>query len=404
VIDNGRITTVGSYDVNADIDAGAMIVMPGIVDTHVHVNEPGRSEWEGFASATRAAAAGGVTTILDMPLNSIPATTSVQALEQKRAVAKQKSIVNVEFIGGVIPGNAAHIQPLADAGVRAFKCFLTPSGVDEFPNVTETDLREALPLIAKTGLPLMVHAEDPAWLLTPRVPSRRYADYLASRPVESERQAIVMLVRLMEEFPARVHIVHLSSAQSLAVIRSAKSRGLPLTVETCPHYLTFAAEEIPDGATEYKCAPPIRESYERDALWRALIDGDIDLVASDHSPCLPSMKESDGNFFACWGGIASLQLTMPAVWTGARGRACAPADIARWMCAAPAQLAGLAGRKGAIAAGFDADIAIWDADASFVVNPGKLEHRHPVTPYAGRKLYGVVHSTFVKGKQVGIVH
>jgi allantoinase len=403
-IAEGRIAQVGSYDVEADIDAGDSVVMPGIVDTHVHANEPGRTEWEGFETVTRAAAAGGVTTILDMPLNSIPATVSVDALHAKRAAAKNKAIVNVEFIGGVVPGNADQIQPLADAGVRAFKCFLTPSGVDEFPNVTEDDLRIAFPLLEKTGLPLMVHAEDPSCLLTPLVPSRRYADYLASRPVEAERSAIAMLIRLMEWWPARVHIVHLSSSKSLALVRAAKARGLPLTVETCPHYLTFAAEEIPDGATEYKCAPPIRERYERDALWTALIAGDIDLVASDHSPCPPSMKESDGNFFGCWGGIASLQLALSAVWTGARARGCTPLDVAKWMCTSTAKLAGLARRKGAIVAGYDADIAIWNPDASFVVDPSHLYHRHPVTPYARRELFGVVSRTFVKGKEIGFVH
>ncbi len=403
-IAGGRITQVGEYDVDADVDAGDSVVMPGIVDTHVHVNDPGREEWEGFETATRSAAAGGVTTILDMPLNSIPATVSVAALEAKRAAARGKSTVNVEFIGGVVPGNADQIRPLADAGVRAFKCFLTPSGVDEFPNVTEEDLRIAFPFLAKTGLPLMVHSEDPSCLITPLAPSRRYAAYLASRPVEAEQSAIALLIRLMEWCPTPVHIVHLSSAKSLDLIKDAKSRGLPLTVETCPHYLTFAAEEIPDGATEFKCAPPIREAAERDALWNALIAGDIDLVASDHSPCPPSMKESDGNFFGCWGGIASLQLTLSAVWTGARARKCSPSDVAQWMCASTAHLAGLADKRGAIAAGFDADIAIWNPDASFVVVPSALYHRHPVTPYAGRELFGVVSRTFVKGKEIGFVH
>ena len=397
-IADGRIAQVGSYDVDADIDAGDSIVMPGVVDTHVHVNEPGRTEWEGFETATRSAAAGGVTTILDMPLNSIPATVSVAALEAKRAIAKEKSIVNVEFIGGVIPGNADQIQPLADAGVRAFKCFLTPSGVDEFPNVTEDVLRIAFPQLEKTGLPLMLHAEDPSCLLTPQVSSRHYADYLASRPVEAERSAIDLMIRLMERWRTPVHIVHLSSAKSLALIRAAKSRGLPLTVETCPHYLTFAAEEIPNGATEYKCAPPIRERYERDALWAALINGEIDLVASDHSPCPPSMKESDGNFFGCWGGIASLQLTLSAVWTGARARGCKPADVARWMCESTAKLAGLSNRKGALAPGYDADVAIWDADTTFVVDPSHLYHRHHVTPYAGRELSGSIRMTMVGGE------
>jgi allantoinase len=373
--------------------------MPGIVDTHVHVNEPGRTEWEGFETITRAAAAGGVTTILDMPLNSIPATTTVRALEEKRAAARIGSIVNVEFIGGVVPGNADQILPLADAGVRAFKCFLTPSGVPEFENVSEQDLREAFPLLAQSGLPLMVHAEDPACLLD-GVASRKYADYLACRPVEAERSAIEMLVRLMEWCPTPVHIVHLSSASSLEVVRAAKANGLPLTVETCPHYLTFAAEEIPDGATEYKCAPPIRSAAERDALWDALIAGDIDLVASDHSPCPPSMKESRGDFLAAWGGIASLQLTLPAVWTGARARGTGPERIAEWMCGKTAQLAGLSGRKGAITKGSDADITIWNPDGRFIVAGKSLLHRHSVTPYEGRELFGKVEMTFVGGRPV----
>ncbi|MGH9424188.1 MAG: allantoinase AllB, partial [Thermoanaerobaculia bacterium] len=264
-------------------DAGDLVVMPGLVDTHVHVNEPGRTEWEGFANATRSAALGGITTILDMPLNSIPATTTVDALEAKRLAASGKTVVNVEFIGGVVPGNAGDLEGLRDAGVRAFKCFLTPSGVDEFPNVTEDDLRIAFPILAKLGLPLMVHAEDPS-LIRPAMLSRRYSDYLASRPVEAEHSAIRLMVRLMEWCETPVHIVHLSSASSLAITREARAKGLPLTVETCPHYLTFAAEEIPGGATEFKCAPPIRSSAEREALWKGLEAGDIDLVASDHSP------------------------------------------------------------------------------------------------------------------------
>ncbi len=399
-IKDGRIERIASYDAPADHDAGDSIVMPGVIDTHVHVNEPGRTEWEGFDSITKAAAAGGVTTILDMPLNSIPATTTVDALDAKREVARNKSHVNVEFIGGVVPGNADEIIPLAKAGVRAFKCFLTPSGVPEFENVTERDLREAFPLLAQTGLPLMVHAEDPTCLVAHPSASRRYSDYLASRPVEAEHRAIELLVRLMEEVPTRVHIVHLSSASSLEIIRDAKRRGLPLTVETCPHYLTFAAEDIPDGATQYKCAPPIRSGSERDALWDGLIAGDIDLIASDHSPCPPAMKESNGDFFGCWGGIASLQVTLSAVWTGARKRGIEPERIADWMCTATSRLAGLEKKKGQIAEGFDADIAIWNPDASFVVDPHSLFHRHALTPYAGRELYGVIESTYVAGEKI----
>jgi len=398
---DGRIERIAAWDDVTPgtgwLDAGESIVMPGLVDTHVHVNEPGRTEWEGFETVTRAAAAGGITTILDMPLNSVPATTNVRALDAKREAARGKSAVNVEFIGGVVPGNADQLEALRDAGVRAFKCFLSPSGVDEFENVTERDLREAFPVLARLGLPLMVHAEDPACLLD-GVNSRQYSSYLASRPVEAEHSAIELLVRLMEWCPTPVHIVHLSSATSLGIISKAKEQGLPLTVETCPHYLTFAAEEIPDGATEYKCAPPIRGRDEREALWDALIAGDIDLIASDHSPCPPSMKESDGDFFGCWGGIASLQLSLSAVWTGARERGVAPEKIAQWMSAAPARLAGLHHRKGRIAPGYDADIVIWNPDADCSSATTLPFHRHHLTPYAGRQLFGLVETTYVGGE------
>jgi allantoinase len=401
---DGRIVRVGSWEDSPPdlsvVDAGEFIVMPGLVDTHVHINEPGRTEWEGFETGTRAAAAGGVTTLLDMPLNSIPATTTAGALEAKRQAASGKTVVNVEFIGGVVPGNAGELEALRDAGVRAFKCFLSPSGVDEFPAVTERDLRKAFPVLAQLGLPLMVHAEDPARLLPGLGSSRKYGDYLASRPVAAERAAITLLTQLMARAPTPVHIVHLSSASSLDVVRTARARGLPLTVETCPHYLTFAAEEIPDGATEYKCAPPIRDEAERDALWEALIAGDIDLIASDHSPCPPAMKETEGDFFSAWGGIASLQLSLSAVWTKARARRLKPEKIAQWMSAAPARLAGLQSRKGALAAGYDADILVWDPEARFVVDPTELLHRHKVTPYARRELFGRVLATYVGGRRI----
>jgi allantoinase len=403
-IGGGRIERVGAFEdavnVGDVIDAGDSLVMPGVVDTHVHVNEPGRADWEGFESATRAAAAGGVTTILDMPLNSIPATTSVAALEAKRAASRGKTIVNVEFIGGVVPGNAVDLEPLRDAGVRAFKCFLTPSGVDEFGAVSERDLRSALPELAKLDAALMVHAEDPSEILEPKRASRAYADYMATRPIVAERSAISLMINLMEWCEAPVHIVHLSAASSLDLIRAARAKKLPITVETCPHYLTFAAEEIPDGATEYKCAPPIRSGAEREGLWNALIAGDIDLVASDHSPCPPAMKETGGDFFSAWGGIASLQLSLSAVWTGARERGVLPERLGEWMCAGPARLARLDGNKAKIAAGYDADIVIWNPEASFVVDQSKLEHRHKVTPYAGKKLFGVVQQTYVGGRRV----
>jgi allantoinase len=407
-VERGRIVGVGEWNEATSrpvLDAGDAVVMPGVVDTHVHVNEPGRTEWEGFETATRAAAAGGVTTLLDMPLNSVPATTTVDALEAKRAAARGKTVVNVELIGGVVPGNENDIEPLARAGVRAFKCFLTPSGVDEFSAVTEHDLRRALPILARTGLPLMVHAEDPSRLRAgPAAGSTSYGAYLASRPPEAERSAIAMLVSLMRECSTPVHIVHLSSAAtSLPLIRDARAEGLPITVETCPHYLTFAAEDVPEGATQYKCAPPIRAAWEREELWSALLDGEIDLVASDHSPCPPVMKETRGDFFAAWGGIASLQLSLAAVWTGARSRGAAPERLAQWMSVGPARLAGLP-TKGALAAAMDADVTIWDPDTAIIVDPARLLHRHPVTPYAGRELFGAVRATIVAGRIVYTDH
>lgn len=383
----------------AVVEAGDLMVMPGVIDTHVHCNEPGRTDWEGFETATAAAAAGGITTILDMPLNSVPATTSRYGLEEKRRAADGKCHVHVGFIGGLVPGNVDELARMADGGVRAFKCFLVPSGVDEFPAMTEGDMRKAFPILADLGLPLMVHAEHPALLYEPpEGGSSRYYDYLVTRPPEAESAAIEWLIKLMGDFPVPVHIVHLSSASSLSVVRAARQRGLPITVETCPHYLTFAADEIPDGATEYKCAPPIRWSTEREALWQALIDGDIDLVASDHSPCPPEMKETGGDFMSAWGGIASLQVSMPAVWTGMQTRGLGVEWLARWMCEHTAILSGYDAHKGRIAPGYDADIVIWDPEASFVVEPERLFHRHKVTPYAGRELLGVVHQTYVCGR------
>jgi len=397
-LDDGRITRVGDWnDASAGVDlheAGDNVVMPGIIDTHVHVNEPGRTEWEGFASATKSAAAGGITTLLDMPLNSIPATTTVAALEAKRDAALGKTLVNVEYIGGVVPGNVGDLKGLADAGVRAFKCFLTPSGVDEFQNVTEADLRIAFPILASLGLPLMVHAEDPA-LIGQCAPSRKYSDYLGSRPVEAEHSAIKLIVRLMEWCPAPVHIVHLSSASSLGIIREAKSRGLPITVETCPHYLTFAAEEIPDGATEFKCAPPIRSAAERDGLWAGLVNGDIDLIASDHSPCIPSLKQTGGDFSSCWGGIASLEHSLAAVWTGAHSRGLSIDRVSEWMSSATARLAGLDNQKGKLASGYDADIVVWNPES-----PHRTAAGSHLSPYTDRKLLGQVEATYVGGRNV----
>jgi len=381
-------------------DYGSILVMPGVVDTHVHVNEPGRTEWEGFATATAAAAAGGITTIVDMPLNSVPATTTMKGLDAKRRVAPLAG-VEVAFWGGVVPGNWHELDGLATAGVRGFKCFLSPSGVDEFASVEERDLRHALTVLARRKLPLLAHAEwPPALHMIPfTADPRAYRTWLESRPPDAEVDAIALLLSLCEEFGARIHIVHLATELALPALRAARAKGLHVTVETCPHYLTFAAEEIPDGATLFKCAPPIRGRATRDALWRALEDGDIDLIATDHSPCPPELK-GDGDFLRAWGGIASLELSLPIVWTGASARGLGVERVAQWLCAAPARLAGLDGRKGAIVSGQDADLVVWDPDAEFVVDESRLHQRHRRTPYAGRRLRGRVIATYARGRLV----
>src|SRR5580693_3423984 len=388
-------------------EAGDFVVMPGMVDTHTHINEPGRTEWEGFSSATRAAAAGGATTLIEMPLNSIPATTTAAALREKLAAAAGKLWVDAGFWGGVVPGNSEELQALWDAGVFGFKCFLLPSGVDEFAHVTEADLRIALPKLAALGAPLLVHAELPGAIekAVARLPKsaspQKYATWLSARPREAENEAVALLLRLGGEFGARIHVVHVSSSDALALLRGAKLAGGAVSAETCPHYLTFAAEDIADGATEFKCAPPIRERDNREQLWGALGAGTIDLIASDHSPCPPAMKlREEGDFMRAWGGIASLQIILPAVWTEARSRGYALSDVARWMCSGPARLAGLQNRKGAIAVGRDADLVVFNPDQKFRVDPEHLYHRHKLTPYAGRELTGVVEATFVRGQKV----
>jgi allantoinase len=382
------------------------IVMPGLVDTHVHVNEPGRADWEGFDTATRAAAAGGVTTIVDMPLNSIPATTTLPALQAKLAATGNKLHVDVGFWGGVIPGNTGELQKLWEAGVAGFKCFLIHSGVDEFPNVTETDLRAAMPELARLGATLIVHAEVPGPVdaccqSIAGARSSSYQTFLRSRPRAAEDQAVELMIKLARETGCRIHIVHHSSADALPMLRQAKSHGLRLTVETCPHYLHFCAEDIPEKATEFKCCPPIREAENREQLWEALRDGTIDFVVSDHSPCPPEMKlRAQGDFMNAWGGISSLQLRLPIVWTDARARGFTVEQMVRWLCARPAQQVGFGHLKGAIKSGADADIVIWNPDAEFRVDAAMLEHRHKLTPYAGELLHGVIEKTLVRGQIV----
>ncbi|MGW7264668.1 allantoinase AllB [Streptomyces sp. NPDC054842] len=399
----GKITAVRAHD--AEVPAGARledfgddVLLPGLVDTHVHVNDPGRTEWEGFWTATRAAAAGGITTLVDMPLNSLPPTTTVGHLRTKQDVARPKAHIDVGFWGGALPDNVKDLRPLHDAGVFGFKAFLSPSGVDEFPELDQEQLAQSLAEIAGFGGLLIVHAEDPHHLaVAPQKGGRKYADFLASRPRDAEDTAIGNLIAQARRLDARVHVLHLSSSDALPMIAAAKAEGVRITVETCPHYLTLTAEEVPDGASEFKCCPPIRESGNQDLLWRALADGTVDCVVTDHSPSTADLKTDD--FATAWGGISGLQLSLSAVWTEARRRGHGLEDVVRWMSTRTAELVGL-DSKGAIEAGRDADFAVLDPDATFTVDPAELQHRNRVTAYAGRTLSGVVRSTWLRGERI----
>jgi allantoinase len=404
-----RISTIddiGGASRQDVLDAGGLIVIPGLVDTHVHINEPGRTEWEGFLTATRAAAAGGVTTLLDMPLNSVPATTNASALEKKRKAAAGRCHVDVGFLGGLVPRNHGDLAKLWEQGVFAFKCFLVPSGVKEFENVTSKDLRAAMPVLAQLGAPLMVHAELPgpieaAMAELAERDRRQYATYLASRPPAAEVEAVRMVLELARYYAVRVHIVHVSACEVLPLLREARANRLPVSAETCPHYLAIEAEQIQAGVTEFKCAPPIRGRENRDCLWNALADGTLDAIVSDHSPCPPDLKQREtGDFFAAWGGVASLELGLSVVWTETRQRGGSLESVAGWMAQAPAKLAGLQHLKGRLAPGLQADLALMDPDETFPVDPKALKQRHPVTPYAGRTLHGRVHATYLRGELI----
>ncbi|GAB2584945.1 allantoinase AllB [Microlunatus antarcticus] len=410
VVSGGRVVTIESVSDWSDTDDGTEVVLaddevliPGLVDTHVHVNEPGRTEWEGFATATRAAAAGGVTTLLDMPLNSIPATTDVAALETKRAAAAGRCSVDVGFWAGAVPDSLGHLAELWEAGAYGFKCFLLDSGVPEFPPLSTTQLRAAMAEIAAFDGILVVHAEDPDVIAAHGMDaSRSYGDFLASRPPEAETTAIGTVIAAARETGCRAHVVHLSAAEALPEIAAARADGVRLSVETCPHYLTLAAEAVPDGQTQFKCCPPVRGEANADLLWRGLLDGVVDCVVSDHSPCTPDLKGLDaGDFDAAWGGISSLQLGLSLVWTEAQRRGIDLATVVGWMSAAPARVVGL-GRRGRLDVGAPADLAVFAPDERWTVRAAELQHRNAITPYEGREVTGRVRRTYLRGVPVDL--
>ncbi len=412
---DGKISSLHPYDAAVTDDAGAgdrvielgddVVLMPGVVDAHVHVNDPGRTEWEGFTSATRAGAAGGVTTLIDMPLNSIPPTTTTEALAIKRETAASQAWIDIGFWGGAVPGNVDQLAPLHEAGVFGFKCFTLHSGVDEFPAVSAEELLAAMREIASFGGLLIVHAEDAHVIESApqsQFPSAHYTDFLASRPRDAENKAIAQVIDGAQQTGCRVHILHVSSAEALPQIRAAKDDGVSITAETCPHYLTLRAEDIPDGATQFKCCPPIREGVNQDELWAGLADGTIDMIVSDHSPSTIDLKHLDtGDFGVAWGGVASVQLSLAAIWTGAREHGFSLGQVSHWMSAATAAHVGLAA-KGSIVVGADADLIAFAPDETFIVDAATLLHKNRITAYEGKELRGVVHGTWVRGQQVDV--
>ncbi|MFK7802628.1 MAG: allantoinase AllB [Anaerolineae bacterium] len=403
-VENGRIRAMGRRHQFAGyeetIDVGSRVIMPGMIDVHVHINEPGRTDWEGFATATRAAAAGGTTTLVDMPLNSTPVTTTVENFQQKLDSAEGQLAVNVAYHAGVIPRHAEHLDQVLQMGAIAGKAFMINSGMDDFPFADRETLRESMLVLKKHGKPLLAHGEVELDLDLPQTPWTRFGDYLASRPQAMETAAVKMLIELCEETGCAVHLVHLSATEPLAMLRSARERGLPITIETSPHYLYLAAEDVPDGATQFKCAPPIRERENRTILRQALMVGDIDLVGTDHSPCPPDLKNLEsGDFATAWGGISSLQYMLPIVWSAMRRAGAEPADMARWLCQKPAEMLGL-DQHGTLEKGNVADIIVWNPDAELIVGPELTQHRHKLTPYDGMVLHGLVEQTILGGRTI----
>mgnify|MGYP001162281558 CR=1 FL=1 len=409
IIDQGRIAKVIGFNEKLNCnttDLGEKVIMPGVVDTHVHINEPGRTEWEGFDTATQAAAAGGITTVVDMPLNCTPVTTSVDALHQKLNSLKNQLWVDCGFWGGVVPDSLDDLEALCLAGVLGAKSFTIHSGIDDFPQVGPEEIRAAIPILSKYGLPYLIHAELDK-LSTPAAKiDRTYQSFLESRPREWENDAVDLIITLAKEaknngHKPRMHIVHLSSADALEAIKTAQKEGIMVTAETCPHYLTLWAEACPDGETLFKCCPPIREDSNRSKLWDGIRQNVVDFIVSDHSPCTPELKHiHTGDLDAAWGGISSLQFSLPLIWTEARTRGLGIVDVSSLMSSRPAKFAGLGAKKGRIAEGYDADLIIFDDEASFDIKPNIIKHRHKITPYTGKKVHGVVEATILRGHKI----
>lgn len=398
----GKILSIKAYNSNIEniIDVGELFVLPGVIDPHVHINEPGRTEWEGFNTITKAAIAGGVTTLVDMPLNASPVTTTVVAFDAKIKATSNKLNCNCGFWGGVIPGNENEMEGLIKKGVLGFKAFLTHSGIDEFPNVTENDLRKAMPIIAKHNLRLLVHCEL-SKVLSFQESESSYLNYMNSRPREWEDNAIELMIQLSQEFNCKVHVVHLSSSNSIKKIQEAKSKGIPITVETSQHYLYFSSEEIGNGKTEYKCAPPIREKENNIKLYKALEENIIDFVATDHSPCTPNLKELEsGNFMKAWGGISSIQFALSVLWTVVKNNNGSIHQLVKWLSENPAKCIGFKNTKGKIEIGFDADLIVLNPEEKFTVTESSIHHKNKITPYLNKLLCGVVHQTYLKSKLV----
>ncbi|MEH6535108.1 MAG: allantoinase AllB [Psychroserpens sp.] len=383
------------------LDYKNLIVMPGIIDVHVHINEPGREDWEGFDTATKAAAIGGITTLIEMPLNASPVTTDLRAFQLKQETSKDKLHVNCGFYGGIIPTNINDIEDLINEGVFGIKGFLTHSGIDEFPNVSKIDLEAIAPILKKYNIPLLLHCE----LTDDNVPevtnSKSYKEYLQSRPQHWETNAIDLAIDIQKRFDIKVHIVHLSASEGIERIKQRQQETNKLTVETCPHYLYFNAEAIPDESPVYKCAPPIRERTNNDKLWDFLLDDGFNFLASDHSPAPPERKQLEsGDFFKAWGGISGLQFTLPILFSEGKRRGLSTEKLILLLTKKPAEFLSLDYKKGSLIVDFDADITVWDDSQRFQITENSIHHKHKATPYLNETVFGKVIHTFVNGVQV----